>query len=88
VNVPQPPWTCLAGATASGKSAVIQYLAERHHWPILSADAMLIYQGMDIGTAKPSLLERSKVPYFGLDCVTPAEDFNAYQWLLESQRVA
>lgn len=88
MNVPQPPWTCLAGATASGKSAVIQYLAERHHWPILSADAMLIYKGMDIGTAKPSLLERSKVPYFGLDCVTPAEDFNAYQWLLESQRVA
>lgn len=83
---PTPPWYCLAGATASGKSAVTQYLAERHGWPILSADAMLIYKGMDIGTAKPSVVERQSVPYFGLDCVTPAEDFNAHDWLLDAQR--
>lgn len=83
---PTSPWYCLAGATASGKSAVTQYLAERHGWPILSADAMLIYKGMDIGTAKPSVAERTSVPYFGLDCVTPAEDFNAHDWLLDAQR--
>lgn len=83
---PTPPWYCLAGATASGKSAVTQVLAERHGWPILSADAMLIYQGMDIGTAKPSLAERQAVPYFGLDCVTPADDFNAHDWLCDADR--
>lgn len=83
---PTPPWYCLAGATASGKSAVTQYLAERHGWPILSADAMLIYKGMDIGTAKPTVAERTRVPYFGLDCVTPADDFNAHDWHLDAQR--
>lgn len=84
----EAPWYCLAGATASGKSAVVQYLAERFSWPILSADSMLIYKGMDIGTAKPSREERSRVPYFGLDCVTPAEEFNAHQWLEEAHRAA
>ncbi len=84
----KPQWYCLAGATASGKSAVAQYLAERYHWPILSADSMLIYQGMDIGTAKPTLEERTRVSYFGLDCVTPAEDFNAQRWLQDADRAA
>ena len=74
---------CLAGATATGKSAVIQYLAERYGATILSADAMLVYRGMDIGTAKPTSEERVRVPYLGLDCVSPAEDFSAAAWLRE-----
>ena len=53
-----PPTYCLAGATASGKTAVGQVLAERLGAAILSADAMLVYQGMDIGTAKPTVAER------------------------------
>lgn len=72
---------CLAGATATGKSAVVQLLAERYGAAILSADAMLVYQGMDIGTAKPSLAERAAVPYFGLDLVTPAERCTVATWL-------
>ncbi len=78
---PPPAFRCLAGATATGKSAVVQWLAERHGAAILSADAMLVYQGMDIGTAKPTAAERARVPYFGLDCVTPAETFSAAAWL-------
>lgn len=76
---------CLAGATASGKSAVAQRLAERYHAAILSADAMLVYQGMDIGTAKPSPAERGTVPYFGIDCVTPADTFTTARWLEAAQ---
>ncbi len=60
---------------------MVQFLAERHGAAILSADAMLVYRGMDIGTAKPTAEERARVPYLGLDCVTPAEDFSAAAWL-------
>lgn len=77
---------CLAGATATGKSAVAQLLAERFGAVVLSADAMLVYKGLDIGTAKPSISERGDVPYFGIDCVTPAEDFSAAAWLQEAER--
>ncbi len=79
------PAYCLAGATATGKSAVVQRLAERHRATILSADAMLVYQGMDIGTAKPTQAERTRVTYYGLDCVTPAEDFSTAAWLAHGQ---
>ena len=67
----------LVGPTASGKSAVAQYIAEQ--WPsnILSADAMLVYTGMDIGTAKPTVTERARVRYYGLDLVEPRETFSA-----------
>ncbi len=80
------PVLCLAGATASGKSAVVQVLAERLGGAILSADAMLVYRGMDIGTAKPSPEERARVPYGGVDCVTPAEDFSVAAWLAAAER--
>lgn len=79
---------CLAGATATGKSAVAQLLAERIGGVILSADAMLVYRSLDIGTAKPSRAERGDVPYFGIDCVTPAEDFSAAMWLNEAERAS
>lgn len=81
-----PQTLCLAGATASGKTAVAQLLAERLGAAILSADAMLVYQGMDIGTAKPTVAERGQVPYYGLDVVTPGEPFSAAAWLEEAHR--
>ena len=81
-----PQTYCLAGATASGKTAVAQLLAERLGAAILSADAMLVYQGMDIGTAKPTVAERGQVPYYGLDVVTPGEPFSAAAWLEEAHR--
>jgi len=71
----------LAGATATGKSAVCQLLAERLGLNILSADAMLVYRGMDIGTAKPAAGERGGVAYFGIDLVTPDQPFSTGAWL-------
>ncbi len=71
----------LAGATATGKTAAAQILAEQMGCSILSADAMLVYTGMDIGTAKPSVAERGAVPYAGIDLVTPAEPFSTGLWI-------
>jgi tRNA dimethylallyltransferase len=82
---PHSAWM-LAGATATGKSAVAQWLAERCGAAILSADAMLVYRGMDIGTAKPSPAERQAVPYAGLDCIDPRESFSVGDWLACAQQ--
>ena len=71
----------LVGPTAVGKSAVAQWIAERTGAAILSADSMLVYRGMDIGTAKPTLAERGSVPYFGIDCVDPGQPFSTGDWL-------
>ena len=71
----------LAGPTASGKSAIAAELARETGARILSADSMLVYRGMDIGTAKPS---REEIAEFGMGCVdlvTPAEEFSAGAWL-------
>ena len=71
----------LAGATASGKSAVAALLAREMGAAILNADSMLVYRGMDIGTAKPSPAERAEFRMGGIDLVTPAEEFSAGAWL-------
>lgn len=54
-----------------------QWIAERAGADILSADSMLVYRGMDIGTAKPGVAERSRVRHWGIDLVDPWESFSA-----------
>jgi tRNA dimethylallyltransferase len=73
----------LVGPTASGKSAVAQHLAEtaRPKRPIIAADSMTIYRGMDIGTAKPDLRERERVPSFGFDLISPDQSFSVGDYL-------
>lgn len=71
----------LAGPTASGKSAIAAVLAREMKAWILSADSMLVYRGMDIGTAKPSIAERAEFHMGGVDVVTPAEEFSSGKWL-------
>ena len=61
-NVARRDAYLLAGATASGKSAVAALLAREMGAAILNADSMLVYKGMDIGTAKPSPAERVEFP--------------------------
>ena len=70
----------LVGATASGKSRVAQQVAEEEGYAILSADSMLVYQGMDVGTAKPSRAERERVSYYGVDLVPPQRPFSVWQY--------
>ena len=71
----------LAGPTASGKSAIAAVLAREIGARILSADSMLVYRGMDIGTAKPSAEEIAEFGMGGVDLVTPAEEFSSGAWL-------
>ena len=71
----------LAGPTASGKSDIAAALAREMGAWILSADSMLVYRGMDIGTAKPSASEREEFHMGGVDVVTPAEEFSSGAWL-------
>jgi len=71
----------LVGPTASGKSSVAQLLAEQTGAPIVSADSMNIYRGMDIGTAKPTAEERGAVSYHGIDLADPTEPFSVGDWL-------
>jgi tRNA dimethylallyltransferase len=74
-----PAWDALAlvGPTASGKTAVALALAQ--HWPleIISVDSALVYQGMDIGTAKPTLAERQSVVHHLIDIRDPAQSYSA-----------
>ena len=71
----------LAGPTASGKSALAAALAREMGAVILSADSMLVYKGMDVGTAKPSPQEIAEFRMGGVDLVPPAEEFSAGAWL-------
>jgi tRNA dimethylallyltransferase len=71
-----PPVAVLAGPTASGKSALALELAERAPIEIVSADAMQVYRGMDIGTAKPTPAERARVPHHLIDILTPDRPFS------------
>ena len=71
----------LVGTTASGKSAVAQYLAERDGRLIVSADSMNLYRGMDMGTAKPAAADQSSVDYIGIDLAEPTEKFSVANYL-------
>jgi tRNA dimethylallyltransferase len=73
----------LVGATASGKSAVAQLLAakSRPPRPLLAADSMTVYRGMDVGTAKPDAADRALVPYEGLDLADPGCEFSVGDYL-------
>lgn len=71
------PLLVIVGETASGKSALALDLAERYQGEIICADARTVYQGMDIGTAKPSAAEQAQVPHHLLDVVTPDQTFSA-----------
>jgi tRNA dimethylallyltransferase len=70
------PVLLLAGTTASGKSALAIELAERHDAVVVSADAMTVYRGLDIGTAKPSQEEQERVKHYGIDVREPDEEFD------------
>lgn len=67
----------VVGATASGKTAYAIELAKRIKGEIISADSRLVYKGMDIGTAKPTVEERQGIPHHFIDIVEPEENYSA-----------
>ena len=85
------PCICLAGPTASGKSAaalaVADRLAPRLPVEIVSVDSAQVYIGMDIGTAKPSAAERAAVPHHLIDIVDPADRWSVARFTAEAIRL-
>ena len=90
---------CLAGPTASGKSAAAMAIALAWSRPdsgagsrlrpaeIVSVDSALVYRGMDIGTAKPSLEDRALVPHHLIDLIEPNEAYSAARFVADAERL-
>lgn len=66
----------ISGPTASGKTALSVECAKRLNGEIISADALLVYKGLDIGTAKPTKGEMGGIPHYMIDVVEPTESFS------------
>ena len=71
----------LLGLTASGKTGLGVRLARRWGGEVLSLDSMLVYRGMDLGTAKPTVEERDGVPHHLIDCVAPSESYSVARYV-------
>ena len=71
---------CIAGPTASGKTALSIALAKELDAEIVSCDSMQVYRRMDIGTAKPSMEERCGIVHHMLDVAEPWEDFSVSRY--------
>lgn len=76
----RPPALFLLGPTASGKTACALALAKVQPVEIISVDSALVYQDMDIGTAKPNAQERAVCPHHLIDIITPEERYSAAQF--------
>lgn len=74
---PLPTAIFLMGPTASGKTDLAIKLAQQCRCEIISVDSALIYKGMDIGTAKPSVEEQALATHFLVDIIDPIESYSA-----------
>jgi len=74
---PDPLVVILLGPTASGKTSLSLALAEKFDGEIVSCDSVAVYREMEIGTAKPSLSERQRIPHHLIDVYAPAEHSTA-----------
>lgn len=80
---------CLAimGPTACGKSSLSMALAEKMPIEIISVDSALIYQTMDIGTAKPTEQEREQVPHHLINIISPEQSYSAAEFVKDVHRL-
>ncbi len=72
----------IAGPTSSGKTEAALAVAERFGAVVVSADAMQVYRGMDIGTGKATADERARATHLGLDVVEPDGAFDAAAFMV------
>jgi tRNA dimethylallyltransferase len=88
-SVASPPLRAvgLAGPTASGKSALALAAAQRWPLEIISVDSALVYRGLDIGSAKPSVAERAAVPHHLIDILEPTQSYSAAQFVADARRL-
>jgi tRNA dimethylallyltransferase len=74
------PVLTIIGPTAVGKSTLAMSVAEKFNGEIVNADSMQCYQGMDIGTAKPSTTDRSRVPHHVIDVWSPDHEVSVVEF--------
>ncbi len=84
-----PSLIAIAGPTAAGKSALALQLVEQLQGraEIVSVDSAQVYRGMDIGTAKPDVATRARVPHHLLDLIDPAEAYSAARFAVDARRL-
>ena len=72
---------CIVGPTASGKTALSVAAAKRFNGEIVSADAVSVYRGLDIGSAKPTFEERQGIPHHLIDILDAEEKFSVGEFV-------
>jgi tRNA dimethylallyltransferase len=82
-----PLLVVILGPTASGKSALAIWLAERFSGEVVSCDSVAVYRHFEIGTAKPSREDRSRVPHHLIDVAEPSEAFTAGEYARRARAV-
>ncbi len=82
-----PLLVVLLGPTASGKTALSLAMAERFQGEIVNCDSVAVYRELNIGTAKPSAEERSRVPHHLFDIVDPSEPMTAGEYARRARYV-
>ena len=84
-----PFYLCLAGPTASGKTAAAlataDALKDTRPVEIISVDSALVYRDMDIGTAKPTAAERAQVPHHLIDIIQASEAYSAARFVADAE---
>jgi tRNA dimethylallyltransferase len=84
---PEPLLVVILGPTASGKTALSLALAEKFHGEIVNCDSVAMYRDFDIGTAKPSLEERSRAPHHLFDFLDPTHDMTAGEYARQARAI-
>ena len=72
-----PPVICLMGPTASGKTELAMHLYDHFPCELVSVDSVLVYRGMDVGSAKPDAQTLERYPHHLIDILDPAEAYSA-----------
>ena len=85
--MPAPKVILLMGATATGKTDLALEISRHFEVEIVSVDSALIYQGMNIGTAKPEPEILRSVPHHLIDIIDPAEAFSVWDFVQQSRRL-
>jgi tRNA dimethylallyltransferase len=81
------PLVAVLGPTGSGKTSLSLALAEHFHGEIVNCDSVAMYRDFEIGTAKPTIAERSRVPHHLLDCVDPTAYITAGEYARQARKV-